>query len=306
MRQLHSGFLCAAFAIAFSLGCAGLEDEAALAPQGDETVASAEAAIDPFTVISIIAAAGGKLNDWIAAEQRADEVNARFEQVEGLIHNLQQQVTNIVFWANRQFEIDRMRVVNDKRVAARVALSWVRSRPGQIGDEERDTFTAAEQLMDWTYNFWAARSPGSPDRFDPRGVTPAFMEAVTSWLTIRALRGLSPAWVQGDIETFANHLFWLGDMTKASVRCNNRQYDDSEVSQEPPFERPKRICVHIITCTDDIEQTSTGMVHDERYGRCTTTWNYDDVSTADNLANQRYEHWSMYSGAWAWLDHRWR
>jgi hypothetical protein len=297
MRKLHSWFFCTAFAIAFGLGCAG--------PETDEPVASAEAAIEPFTVVSIVAAAGSKLNDFIAAEQRAEEINARFEQVEWSLRNLQQQVTDIAHWAKRQFEIDRMRALDDKRVAARVALNWVRSRPWEMGGEERDTFTAAEQLMDWTYNFWAGRSEGSSDRFDPRGVTPAFMEVVTAWLSIRALRGLPPSWVQADIERFANHLFWLGDMTKASVHCNNRQYDHSEGSNDPPFERPRRICVHVITCTDDIEQTSTETVRDERYGRCATTWNLDDAASADELANQRYEHWSMYAGAWAWLDHRW-
>jgi hypothetical protein len=274
----------------------------------DEPLAASEHAIEPTTVLSVMATVAGKIYEQMSAEEKAAQIAAHLWTLDWQVRDLQNQLTNLSYWAKRGDDIRRIESINDKRIAVKNALEGILAHPESPWTYENTARIAAEQLGEWTYYTYAGRSATSPDRFDPRGIVPSFIWAVTEWVAIRERAGWAlDATSRDKLVDYAYKLFALADRTTASITCYDEQEQEGgECAEERPRPCTPLACRHTKWCWDAIgERTITLEVSSWR-GRCNQVFSNLDSGLSQYVSNRDYGTNYVYDVGWHWLTYAWR
>lgn len=258
----------ATVALAFTiLGCGPLPEDAG-AGTGTETppgdVETAVQNLEPMTVLSAMATVFGKMVETGNAFDAANELDRRFRELEGQIHNLGVDVANVTYESRRQAVLEMTRDLDTVRAELRSALRF---------SDQGEAWGAADALSQSSWYYFAGRTVNSPDRYDPRMAVPSYIEAVTTLVAIRRKLGLSPTdpsfqWAMADF------VFRLQDKANKIWEAN-RCYDEQRT--RTINRRPE--CYQYTRCEDDIAEKKDSFNTRSTVGRCDTRSEYNfDIS----------------------------
>lgn len=222
-----------------------------------------QGAVDPITVVGVVLSVTAAIYDHAGTEATVDE---RLSSLESAVAQLGQQVADLSWVERRDAVLGMNRDMAIIRGDLSSALFNIRETPSMWSGPETTAMAAADGLVSDSFYYFPGPTAGSPDRFDPRATVPTFMEAVDTWLTVRATAGLDMTdAARAKLQGYAATLVTNAQRTLAAVSCYRRRYTFIENNGDGTR---TTTCVRDLLCDDFISVQSWVTDETDRVGGC--------------------------------------
>jgi hypothetical protein len=255
-------------------------------------------AIDAFSIVGALVAAGKALKDKNNHDLEITDLNLRLKGIENQLKDLETAVSGVVFAEKQSEALGVIRDVDAQRQQTFAALDIIASFPWMWAGPLTAAEAAAGTLSQPSYYTFAGRTPSSPTRFDPRAAAPSFVEAVYGWIGVRAIAGLPlDDAARQRLAGYAQFLNGIAAQIRSSVVCNKTI--SARRNKTPSGAPGAWHCKTVVTCQDAINETTTTPFLQDRGGPCsgTGTW-YDAAYSAAGARTYGPDQLDQIAASW--------